>query len=146
MWELDHKENWALKKRCFWIVVLEKTLESLLNCKEIKSVNQEISPEYSLEVLMLKLKLHYFGHLMRKAWLIGKDPDAGTEWRWEEKGTIEDEMFGWHHWLKRHKSEQTPGDGEGQGGLACCSPWGHKESDMTWLRDWSTTASCFYVI
>ena len=75
-----------------------------------------------------------------KNWLIGKDHDAGKDWRQGEKGTTEDEMAGWHHWLDGHESEWTPGVGDGQGGLACCSPWGHKESDMTeqlnWLTDW----------
>ena len=66
-----------------------------------------------------------------KSWLIGKDPDAGKDWRWEEKGTTEDEMVEWHYWLNEHELEQAPGDGEGQGSLACCSPWGCKESDMT---------------
>ena len=75
-----------------------------------------------------------------KNWPIGKDPDAGKDRRQEEKGTIEDEMVGWHHWLERHGFEHTPGVGDGQGSLACCSPWGHKESDTTeqlnWLADW----------
>ena len=66
-----------------------------------------------------------------KEWLIGKDPDSGKGWRWEEKGTAEDEMVGWHHQLNRHEFEQALGDGEGQGNLVCCSPWGHKESDTT---------------
>ena len=70
-----------------------------------------------------------------KSWLIGKDPDAGKDWR-QEKGTTEDEMVGWHHWLNGHEFEQAPGDGEGQGGLACCSPWGHKELDMTEQLNW----------
>ena len=66
----------------------------------------------------------------------GKDPDAGTDWRQEEKETTEDEMVGWHHWLNGHEFEQTPGDSEGQGSLACCNPWGHKESDTTeWLNN-----------
>ena len=133
MWELDYKEAWAPKNWCFWIVVLEKTLESPLDKKEIKqSILKEISPEYySLEGLMLKLQ--YFGPL-RQSQLIGKDPDAGKDWRQEEKGTKEDEMVEWHHWLDGHEFEQTPGDDEGQGSLSCCSPWGRKESDMTeWL-------------
>ena len=91
MWELDYKESWAQKNWCFWTVVLEKTLESPLDCKEI-------SPEYSLEELMLKLKLQYFGHLMPRA-DIWKDPDAGKDWRREENGTTEDEMVGWYHRL-----------------------------------------------
>ena len=95
------------------------------------SISLSISPEYSLEGLMLKLKLQYFGHLMWKSWLIWKDPDAGKEWGQEEKGMTEDEMVGWHHWLNGHGFGWTPGVGDGQEGLACCSSWGHKESDTT---------------
>ena len=94
---------------------------------------KEISPGCSLEGLMLKLKLQYFGHA--KSWLIGKDSDAGRNWGQEEKGTAEDEMAGWHHWLDGRESEWTPGVGDGQGGLACCDSWGHNESDTTeWLK------------
>ena len=92
------------------------------------SILKEINPEYSLEELMLKLQ--YFGHLMRRADSL-KIPDAGKDWRQEDKGTIEDEMVGWHHRLNGRGFEQTPGDGEGQGSLACFSPWGLKELDMT---------------
>ena len=131
MWELDHKESWAPKNWCFWTVVLEKTLESPLDFKEIKLVNSECS----LEGLMLKLKLQYLGHLMwRASWLIGKDPDAGKDWRQEEKGGTENKMVGWHHW---HEFEQALGVGEGQGGLACCSPWGRKELDTTERPNWT---------
>ena len=80
---------------------------------------------------MLKLKLQDFGHLMQRTDAFWKDPDAGKDWRWEEKGTTEDEMVGWHHQLNGHDFEQAPGVGEGQGGPVCCSPWGHKEPDMT---------------
>ena len=89
---------------------------------------KEINPEYALEELILKLKLQYFGNLMQSR-LIRKDYDAGKDWRQEEKGMTEDEMVGWYHWLNGHEFEQTPGDGEGQGSLVCCSSWGHKESD-----------------
>ena len=92
MWELDYKEGWVQKNLCFETVVLEKTLENPLDCKEInQSILKENSPEYSLEGLMLKLKLWYFSRLT------GKDPDAEKDWRQEGKGTIEDEMVGWHH-------------------------------------------------
>ena len=133
MWELDHQEGWALKNWCFQIVVLEKTFESLLDSKEIRPVNpKEINPEYSLEGLMLKLKLQYFGHQMRRTdSLVLSDPDAENDWRWEEKGTTEDEIVGWHHRLNGHEFEQAQGDCERQGSLACCSPWGCKDSDMT---------------
>ena len=89
-----------------------------------QSILKEISREYSLEGLMLKLKLQYFGHL------IGKDPDAGKDWRQEEKVMTEDEVFGW---LNGHELEQTLGVGEGQGSLVCCSPWGHRVG-----HDWAT--------
>ena len=87
---------------------------------------REINPENSLEGLLLKLKLQYFATNM-KSQLIEKDPDAGKDWGQEEKGTIEDEMVGWHQWLNEHEFEQSPGNSEGQGSLL----WGHKESDTT---------------
>ena len=100
-----------------------------------QSILKEISPGYSLGGMMLKLKLQYFGHLMR-SWLIGKDSDAGRDWGQEDKGTTEDEMAGWHHWLDGRESQWTPGVGDGQGGLACCDSWGHKESDTTERLIW----------
>ena len=103
-----------------------------------QSILKEISPGISLEGMMLKLKLQYFGHLMQ-SWLIGKDSDAGRDWGQEEKGTTEDEMAGWHHWLDRRESEWTPGVGDGQGGLVCCNSWGHKESDTTERLNWTET-------
>ena len=106
MWELDYKENWALNNWCFWAVVLEKTLVSPLVCKEIQPVhpkgNQSWIPEYSLEGLVLKLKLQYFRHLMCRT-DSRKDPDAGNDWKQEQKGTTEDEMVGWHHQLYRRE-------------------------------------------
>ena len=121
IWELDYNESWAPKNWCFWTVVLKRTLESPLDRRRsIKSILKEISPEYSLEGLMLTLKLQYFGHLMWRT-DSGKDPDAGEDWRREEKGTIEDEMVGWHHRLDRHGFEWTPGVGDGQRDLVCCS-------------------------
>ena len=99
-----------------------------------KSILKEISPKYSLEGLMLKLGLQYFGHLMQR--IIRKDLDSGKDWRQhQKKETTEDEIVGWHHCLNGHDFEQAVGDGEGQGSLSCCSPWGHKESNMTeWLN------------
>ena len=93
-----------------------------------QSILKEINPDYSLEWLLPKLQ--YFGHLMWRA-NSRKDPDAGKDWRQEEKGMTEDEMIGWHHWLNGHEFEQALRDGEGQGNLVCCSPSGHKESDKT---------------
>ena len=88
---------------------------------------------------MLKLKLQYFGHLMQKASPLEKDSDAGKDWGQEKKGATEDEVVGWHHRLNGHEFEQTLGDGEGQGSLACCSPWDHKEADTTeWLNSSSS--------
>ena len=99
-----------------------------------QSILKKISPKYSLEGLMLKLKLQYFGHLMG-SWLIGKDPDSGKDWSQEKKGTTEDEMVEWHHRLYGHKFEEAPGLGDGQGSLVCCSPWVAKS--WTQLSDWT---------
>ena len=101
-----------------------------------KSILKEISPEYSFEECMLKLKLQYFGHLMQRSF-IGKDPDAGKDWRQEKKGTTENEMVGWYHRLDGHKSEQAPGVGDGQGSLVCCYVWSHKEWDMVTELNWT---------
>ena len=128
--KLDHKEGWVLKNWCFQTVVLEKTLESPLNTKEVRPVHPKGNQPWILigrtdaeaEALILQPP-------EMKSWLIGKDPDAGKDWGQEEKRVTEGEMVGWHHWLNGHEFEQTPGDSEGQGSLACCSPWGHKESD-----------------
>ena len=102
---VSHKEGWMLKNRYFWTVVLEKTLEGPLDSKEFTPVLKEMKPEYSLEGLMLKLKLQYFWPSDMKSWLIGKDPDAEKDWR-QEKGMTEDEMVGWHHQLNGHEFEQ----------------------------------------
>ena len=105
MWEVDYKASWMPKNWCFSTVVLEKTLESPSDCKKIQPVHpKEISPEYSLEGLMLKLKLQYFGHLMWRTDSLDKT-DLGQDWRQEEKWTIDDEMAGWHHWLNGHEFE-----------------------------------------
>ena len=98
-----------------------------------QSILKEISPEYSLEGLMLKLKFQYFGHLMWRNWLTGKDPDAGKDWR-QEKGMTDDEIVGWHHQLDGHEFEQIPGVGDGQGSLVYCSPWGHRVRH-NWLTE-----------
>ena len=120
------KKGWTPKNGSFGTVVLKKTLESPLDCKEIKPVNPKgINPEYSLEGLMLKLKLQYFGRWMQSADSLEETLMLG------EKGVTEDEMVRKHYWLNEHEFEQTPGASEGQGSLACCSPWGCKESDTT---------------
>ena len=137
MWELDYKETWVLKNWCFWTVVLEKTLESPMDSRRLnQAVLKEISPEYSWEGLMLKLKPLLWPPDAKNR-LIGKDPDAGKDWRQEEKGMTDDEMVRWHHWLNGHEFEQAPGVGDGQGSLACCSPWGCKESDKTEQLNWT---------
>ena len=133
MWELDHKESWEPKNWCFWTVVLEKTLESPLDCKKIKSVNPERNQSWIFigrTDVEAEAPILWPPDAKRKSQLIGKDPDARKDLK-QEKGTTEDEMFGWHHWLNRHEFEQAPGDSKGQGTLVCCSLWGGKESDMT---------------
>ena len=129
MWELDCEGGWAPKNWCFWSVVLEKTLE--------QSILKEINPGISLEGMMLKLKLQYFGHLMWRVDSLENDSDAGSYWGQEEKGTTEDEMAGWHLGLDGRESEWTPGDGDGQGGLACCDSWGRKELNTTEQLNWT---------
>ena len=132
MWELDYKEGWAPKNWCFWAVVLEKTLESPLDCKEIQPVYPKGNqPWIFIGRTDAEAEAPILWPPDIKYWLIGKDPHVGKDWGQEEKGAIEYELTGWHHWLNGNEFEQTPGDSEGQGSLACCSPWGHKESDMT---------------
>ena len=116
MWELDYKESWALKNWCFWTVVLEKTLESPLDCKEIQPVHPKGNQSW---VLIGRTEIPILWPPDAKSWLIWKDPDAGKDWRLEEKGMPEDEMVGWHHWLDGYEFEQALGVGDGQGGLAC---------------------------
>ena len=133
MWELDHKESWAPKNWCFQTVVLEKTLESPLYCKEIKPVNLKGNmPWIFIGKTDAEAEALTLWPLDVKSQLIEKDPDAGKDWRQEEKGATEDGVVGWHHWLNGQEFEQALGDGEEQGGLACCSPCGRKESDTTW--------------
>ena len=136
IWELDHKEGWVQKNWCFWTVVLEKTLESPLDYKEI----QPVSPKGNQSWIFIgrtdaEAEVPILWPSDTKSWLIRKDPDAGKDWRQEEQGTTEDEMVGWHHPVNAHAFEQAPGDGKGQGSLECWSPWGHKELDTTeWLN------------
>ena len=138
MWELDCEESSVPKNWCFWTVVLEKTLESPLDCKEILPVHSEGDQSW---VFILRTDAKAATPILwpphMKSWLTGKDPDAGRDWRQEDKGTTEDEMAGWHHRLDGHEFEWTPGVGDGQGGLACCDSWGHKESDTTEWLNWT---------
>ena len=132
MWELDHKEGWKPKNWCFQNVVLEKTLESALDSKEINPVNPKLNQSW---ISIRRTDAEAWAPILwppdEKSWLTGKDPDAGKDWGQEEKGMTEDEMVGWHHWLSGREFDQTPGDSEGQGSLAYCSSWDHKESDTT---------------
>ena len=132
MWELDCEESWAPKNCCFWTVVLEKTLESPLECKEIQPVNPWKDWRWSWNSNTLATSCEELTHWKRT-------------WCWEglgaEKGTTEDEMAGWHHQLDAHGFGWTLGVGDGQGGLACCNSWGRKESDTTEQLNWTDLIS-----
>ena len=144
MWELDCGESWAPKNWCFWTVVLEKTLESPLDCKEIQPVHSEGDQSWVFlgrNDAKAETPILWPPHV--KGWLLVKDPDAERDWRQEEKGTTEGEMAGWHHWLDGCESQWTLGVGDGQGGLACCDSWGRKESDTTEWLNW--TKCCIFV-
>ena len=137
--DFNHKNGWELKNWCFWTVMLEKTLEIPLDSKVFlpwtnHTILKEISPEYSLQGLMLKLQ--YFGHLMWRADSIEKTLMLGKTEGKRRRGR-QDEMVGWHHWLNGHEFGWTPGAGDWQGGLACCSSWACKESDMTEWLNWT---------
>ena len=136
MWELDYKESWAQKNWCFRTVVLEKTLQSPLDCKEIQPVHPKDQSWVFIGSTDVEAETPILWPPDVKSWLIGKDPDAGKDWGQEEKGTTEDEMAGWHHRLSRHGFGWTLGVGDGQGGQACCSSWGCKESDTTERLNW----------
>ena len=138
MWELDCEESWAPKNWCFWTVVLEKALGSVLNSKEIQPVHPKGTQSWiSIGRTDIEAETPILWPPDVKSWLIWKDPDAGKDWRQEEKGMAEDEMAGWHHRFNGYEFEWTPGVGDGQEGLVCCSLWGHKESDMTERLNWT---------
>ena len=132
------KGSWVPKNWCFWTVVLEKTFESPLDCKEIKLVHPKGHQSW---IFIGRIDAEAETPILwppdAKNGLIGKDPDAGKDWRQEEKGTTEDEMAGWHHWLDGHELEQAPGVGVGQGKLACFRAWGCKEWDTTEQLNWT---------
>ena len=136
---LNYKDSKVPNNWCFWTVVLEKTLESPLDCKEIQPVHPKGDQSW---VFIGRTDAEAETPILwpphAKSWLIGKDPDAGRDWGQEEKVMTEDEMAGWHHWLEWRESEWTPGVGDGQGGLACCDSWGRKESDTTERLNWLT--------
>ena len=138
MWELDCEESWVPKNWCFLTVVLEKTLESPLDCKEIQPVHSKWDHSWVFFGKNdVKAETPVLWPPFAKCWLIGKDSDAGRNWVQEEKGMTEDETAGWHHWLDGHEFEWTPGFSDGQGGLVCCSSWGCKELDMTEWLNWT---------
>ena len=134
-WELDYKESLAPKNRCFWTAVLEKMLENPLDCKEIQPVHPKENQSW---ILIGRTEAE--GPILWtpdvKNWLIWKDPDAGKDWWQEKKGTTEDEMVGWHHRLDGHVFGKLQELTDGQGGLACRSPWGRTESDTTEQLNW----------
>ena len=138
MWELVYKDGWAPKKWCFWTVVLGKTLESPLDCKEIQPVHPKGNQSW---IFIGRTDAEAETPILwppdAKSWLVGKDLDAGKGWRQEEKGMTGDEMVGGHHRLDGQEFEQTLGVGDGQGSLACCNPWGLKELDMTEQMNWT---------
>ena len=138
MWELDHKESWAQKNWCFWTVVLEKTLESPLDCKEIQSVHPKGDQSWVfIGSTDAEAETPILWPPHAKSWIIGKGPDAGRDWRQEDKGMTEGEMAGWHHWLDAYEFGWTLGVGDRQGGLACCDSWGRKQSDTTKRLNWT---------
>ena len=139
MWELDYKESWVLKNWCFWSVVLEKTLESPLDCKEIQLVHPKgDQPWVFIGGPDVEAETPILWPPNVKSWLIWKDPDAGKDWQQEEKGMTEDEMVGWLCWLNGQGFAWTLGDGDGQGSLAWCGSWVHKELDTTEWLNWTT--------
>ena len=138
MWELDYKESWVSKNWWFWTVVLDKTLESPLDYKEIQQVNAKGNQSWLfIGQTNDEAEAPILWPTDVKNLLIRKDLITGKDWKQEEKRTIEDEKTGWHHWLDEHEFEQAPGVGEGQGSLVCCSPWGCKQLDMTERLNWT---------
>ena len=131
MWDLDHRECWWPKNWYFWSVVLEKSLESPLDCKKTQVHPKGYQSWVFIGGIDVEAETPILQPPDKKSWLIWKDPDTGQDWRQEEKGMTEDEMVGWHHWLDGHGFRWTPGVGDGQGGLACCGSWVRKESDRT---------------
>ena len=146
MWELGYKKSWAPKNCCFWTVVLEKTLESPLDCKVIQPVHPKGDQSWMyIGRTDAEAETPVLWPPDEKNWLLGKDPNAGKDWRQEEKGMTEDEMAGWYHRLDGHEFEWSLGVGDGQGGLACCNSWGRKESDTTEWLNWTSIHSAVSV-
>ena len=138
MWELDCEESWAPKNWCFWTVVLEKTLDSPLGCKDIQPVHPKGRPVLVfIRRTDAEAETPVLWSPHEKSWLIGKDSDAGRDWGQKEKGMTVDEIAGWHHQLNGPGFGWTPGVGDGQRGLACCNSWGRKESNRTEWLNWT---------
>ena len=138
MWKLDCEEGWGPKNWCFWTVVLEKTLESPLDCKEILPVHLKADQSWVfIGVTDVEAETPILWSPDAESWLIWKDPDVRKDWGQEKKGMTEDEMVGWHRWHNGYGFEWTPGVGDGHGGLACCNSWGHKKSDTTERLNWT---------
>ena len=138
MWELGYKGRWALKNQCFWTWCWKRLLRVPWTARrQNESILKEISPEYSLEGLMLKLKLQYFGHLMGRSDPLDKTLMLGKIEGRRRRGRQKMRWLGWHHQLNGHEFGQTLGVGAGQGNLACCSPRGSKESDMVERPSWT---------
>ena len=139
-------ESWTVKNWCFWTVVLEKTLESPLDSKKVKPVNpKENQPWIFIVRTDTEAETPILWPPDMKNWLIRKDPDAGKDWRQEDKEGTEDGMVGWHHQIKGHEFEQALGVGDGQGSLACCSPWGHRVGHH-WVTELKAPEFCFILI
>ena len=137
MWELDSKNGRALKNWCLQTLVLEKTLESPFDCKEIKPIIPKGNQPW-IFIGRTDAESPIFLPPDVKDQLVSKDPDAGKDWRQRRRGRQRMRWVAWHLWLDGHEFEQAPGVGDGQGGLACCNPWGRKESDMTDPLNWTS--------
>ena len=144
MWELDCEESWVLKNWCFWTMVLEKTLDSPLDSKEIQLVHSEGEQPWDFfgsNDAKAETPVLWSPHV--KCWLIGKDSDAGRDWGQEQKEMTEDEMTGWHRRLNGHEFEWTLGFGDGQRGLVCCNSWGHSRTDWVTELKWTELSIIF---
>ena len=145
MWELDCEESWAPKNWCFWTVLLEKTLENALDCKEIQPVHPR-GDQFWVFIgrTDVEAEIPILWPPDTKNWPTGKDPDAGKDWKQEDKETTEGEIVGWYYPLHRHEFEQVLRVGDGQGSLACCNSCGLKESDRTEWLNWTESQDAIF--